>query len=239
MHQQNEIAVVAKRETALLRPIATPGQLIERHKEITALIRDSLEDGKDYGIIPGTSGKNVLLKPGAERLCVAFGCHPEYKVVTSDVDHDRKNEFRKNDRKQESVGFYRFVILCELVKDGRIVGTGIGSCSTMESKYISRPRDLENTVLKMAQKRSLVAAVLNTFALSDRFTQDIEEDVPLAQPAPEASVKVYTGSVEQQKAIEEILKKNKIPEELYNTVHERMLNRPGKDLPFIIEGLTQ
>ena len=41
-----------------------------------------------------------------------------------------------------------------------------------ESKFISRPNDSENTVLKIAKKRSLIDATLATFALSDRFTQD-------------------------------------------------------------------
>jgi hypothetical protein len=38
--------------------------------------------------------------------------------------------------------------------------------------------DQYNTVLKMANKRSLVAAVLNATAASDIFTQDIEDIVP-------------------------------------------------------------
>lgn len=43
--------------------------------------------------------------------------------------------------------------------------------------------DAENTVLKMANKRSLVAAVLNVTAASDIFTQDLE-DQPHEAPAP-------------------------------------------------------
>lgn len=46
--------------------------------------------------------------------------------------------------------------------------------------------DQYNTVLKMANKRSLVAAVLNATAASDIFTQDIE-DMP--QAVPEREVK--------------------------------------------------
>ena len=77
----------------------------------------------------------------------------------------------------KSLGLYRYVIKC-YIKDHseKTIGSGIGSCSTLESKYIDRPRDMENTVLKMAQKRALVAATLNAFGLSDRFTQDMVED---------------------------------------------------------------
>ena len=74
-----------------------------------------------------------------------------------------------------SVGLYRYVVRARVVRqDGVVVGDCIGSCSTMETKYIDRPRDCENTVLKMAQKRAFVGAVLNAFGLSDRFAVDDE-----------------------------------------------------------------
>lgn len=46
--------------------------------------------------------------------------------------------------------------------------------------------DQYNTVLKMANKRSLIAAVLNVTAASDIFTQDLE-DMPREVPTPEAA----------------------------------------------------
>ena len=54
----------------------------------------------------------------------------------------------------------------------------------MENKYVEDPRDRENTVLKMAQKRAFVGVTLNVFGLSDRFTADLEDmDQPLHQPS--------------------------------------------------------
>lgn len=52
--------------------------------------------------------------------------------------------------------------------------------------------DQYNTVLKMANKRSLIAAVLNATAASDIFTQDLDEDITLEMDgsksaAPQAS----------------------------------------------------
>ncbi len=83
----------------------------------------------------------------------------------------------RGEGEQESVGLYRYVVRCRIVRqDGLVVGDGIGSCSTMESKYIDRPRDCENTVIKMAQKRAFVGATLNAFGLSDRFTADVDGD---------------------------------------------------------------
>lgn len=170
-----------------LRPVVSPAALIEAHKEAADVLRSALEDGRDYGAIPGAGPKKVLLKPGAERLCVAFGLQPVYSLLSSETDHDREVTF--NDRKRgssTSTGLYRYVVKCQLTRDGVVVGEGIGSCSTMEQKYVSRPRDSENTVLKMAKKRALVDAVLGTLSLSDRFTQDVGDDEvdPVDAPPP-------------------------------------------------------
>ena len=178
------------RPSGPLRPVVSPAALIEAHKEAADVLRSALEDGRDYGAIPGAGPKKVLLKPGAERLCVAFGLQPVYSLLSSEADHDR--EVHYSDRRRgaaTSVGLYRFVVKAQLTRDGVVVGEGIGSCSTMEQKYVSRPRDSENTVLKMAKKRALVDAVLGTLSLSDRFTQDVgddgdDDDKPQAQQAP-------------------------------------------------------
>lgn len=182
------------RPSGLLRPVVRPAELIEAHKEAAAVLREALEDGRDYGAIPGAGTKKVLLKPGAERLCVAFGLRPVFDVVSSEADHDRVVEFVDRFKKAAtSRGLYRYVVRCRLERDGVVVGEGVGSCSTMEQKYVSRPRDSENTVLKMAKKRALVDAVLGTLSLSDRFTQDVGDDevdagdrqpTPSAPPAP-------------------------------------------------------
>ena len=193
--------------TALVRPVATPAALIEAHKAVSELIEKALEKGKDFGVIPGTGDKPTLLKPGAERLCIAFGSYPEYEVVSQEIDHDRPvawskrkkvwrnahrgdREFTWQQESGESTGVYRYVVRCQIVSRGNaaILGVGIGACSTMESKYVDRPRECENTALKMAQKRALVAATLNAFGLSDRFTQDVEDlprdhvEPPVASP---------------------------------------------------------
>lgn len=171
-------AAQVARPAGLLRPVVRPAELIDAHKEAAAVLREALEDGRDYGAIPGAGAKKVLLKPGAERLCVAFGLRPTFEVITGEADHDREVSYVDRFRKAAtSRGLYRYVVKCRLERDGVVVGEGVGSCSTMESKYVSRPRDSENTVLKMAKKRAFVDAVLGTLSLSDRFTQDIEEAV--------------------------------------------------------------
>lgn len=162
----------------LLSPIASPAQIADAHKEAVAVIKNVLEEGRDYGKINGTN-RETLLKAGAERLCIAFGSYPSFEVADTEIDHDRLNEHRSG----RSYGLYRYVIRCKirLRQTDEIIGEGIGSCSTLESKYISRPRDCENTVLKMAEKRAFVAATLHAFGLSDRFTQDVEDMVEVVE----------------------------------------------------------
>jgi hypothetical protein len=201
--ERSTAAVAAQPKTSLLRPIAPIKDIIEAQNETRAMVAQALEKGRDYGVIPGTD-KPTLLKPGGERLCVGFGLVSEIAIVSQEVDHDRLVQWRKRFKAKygaqkgqwqtqdgESIGFYRYVVRCTLVhrESGAKMGEGVGSCSTMESKYIDRPRDCENTVLKMAKKRAFIDATLTTLGLSDQFTQDVEdmrdnEAEPAAEPAP-------------------------------------------------------
>jgi len=181
------------RPVTMLRPIAEPAGIIEAQETTRTLIQKALSKGRDYGLIPGTGDKPTLLKPGAERIVLAFGCFARFSIVTQEVEHDRIVNWVKRQKqwrgkqflgwKEEagvSLGLYRYVVLCEIVlrETGAVVGSCVASCSTMESKYVERPRDSENTVLKMAEKRALVGATLVTFGLSDQFTQDLDEAPP-------------------------------------------------------------
>lgn len=241
--------------TALIRPVASPLALMELHKEIAAVVGSILTPGTDYGVIPGTGNKPALLKPGAERVCFAFGCAPGYEVIAREIDHDRKVEWTKRkkvwnnkhrgdksftwqEESGTSLGLYRYEVRCRLVRreDGATVAEGLASCSTMESKYIDRPRDTENTVLKMAQKRALVAAVLNGFGLSDRFTQDVEDtagqtETPAAEPVPTDDGAADAAKEEAQRKWEEASKA------ALAEIEEMLPTLPGKQQDYVRENL--
>jgi len=242
----NELATVETTPTApapvvLLEPVVTPTQLIDAHKKVAALIRDGLENGRDYGIIKGTK-KETLLKPGAERLVMAFGCTASYAIVDQEVDHDRENVYMgwENGRRMErtSYGLYRFATRCIITdRNGLPRGEGIGSCSSLEAKYISRPRDTENTILKMAQKRALVAAVLNAFGLSDRFTQDMEDIAPI--PGAEQAPTFNKNDKRHLEAINKLLDKKGVGVLHYPLIQDRMHGRPSSDLDEVIKGVVE
>jgi len=193
---------------------------------IQHIMKEVMKRDEHYGVIPGTGTKPSLLKAGAEKLCLTFRLDPQYEIE------------QKQDGKHLTI-----VSKCTLyhIPSGQRFGSGMGSCSTLESKYAYRTSsrkcpscgaeaiikgkdfkndgkptgwvcfakkngcgakfkdgdeaiekqaigripnedvaDQYNTVLKMANKRSLVAAVLNATAASDIFTQDIE-DMPHAE----------------------------------------------------------
>ena len=263
---------------AIIKPIATPAELLGHHDVMAKLVQDALTPDVDYGTIPGTGDKPALLKPGAEKLCLAFGARPEYELVESEIDHHveimwvkRKKVWNNGHRGDRSftwgeengkaLGLYRYRYRCRIVlPDGRVLATAEGVASTLESKYVDRPRDSENTVCKMAQKRAFVSAVLHAFALSNRFTVDVEDmdrDTHVdARPVRQASAQarqsppqqqqqrqgataaprgsIYNGSKEQADIIKTILKKRGVPEDLWGQIDERLMNRPSGDLDAVI-----
>ena len=58
--------------------------------------------------------------------------------------------------------------------------------------------DQENTILKMSNKRALVAAVLNVTAASDIFTQDLEDSIHSDVPGPLRKGEVLSGAGDGQ-----------------------------------------
>lgn len=101
----------------------TVGELKKRLAIITDAMREVMVEGVDYGIIPGTK-KPSLYKPGAEKLCVLFqfGGKPSRITKTYDGSHLTVD-----------VEYDLFHI-----PTGRLIGTGVGSASTKESKYAYR-----------------------------------------------------------------------------------------------------
>jgi len=79
-----------------------------------------MEENEHYGTIPGTK-KAGLWKSGAEKLSMMFRLVPKYKIERIDME----NGHREN------------VVICTLIHSatGEFMGEGVGSCSTMESKY--------------------------------------------------------------------------------------------------------
>lgn len=156
--------------------------------QIQYLMQQVLKSGEHYGNVPGTKGKPTLFQSGAEKIAYMFHLIPSYEVTRTELGG----------------GHREYEVRCQLTSrdTGEVMGSGLGTCTTLESKYRYRNKwvngqkqreenpdiaDTWNTVLKMAKKRAFVDAVKSTTAASDIFTQDVE-DLPaymFQQPQPQ------------------------------------------------------
>lgn len=168
----------------------------QRAALVLELMANVLEEGKDYGKIPGTD-KPCLFKPGAEKACMMFQLAAERPTID---DLSSGDEIR-----------YR-VHVPIVAPDGRVLAVGIGEASSNEEKWRWRkpvcdeewqetdaalrrekffkkkdggfykgkqirtsPADIANTVLKMAHKRGYIHGTLLATAASSVFNQDLED----------------------------------------------------------------
>ena len=166
--------------------------------QIQYLMKEVLKPGEHYGTVPGCGKKPTLLQPGAEKISFMFHLVPTYEVKRYDM----------------AGGHREYEVKCTLTSrdTGEVMGEGVGTCSTMESKYRYRNKwvngskvreenpdiaDTWNTVLKIAKKRANVDAVKSTTAASDIFTQDIE-DMPQAYQAQQPKAQPQTAAAPPQ-----------------------------------------
>lgn len=84
------------------------------------MVNQLLVNNVDYGVTPGTKGPG-LWDPGAAKIIRAFGLHAEHRFPIPPID----NEY-----------LISWTVETLLVnRAGEIMGSGLGSCSTRETKY--------------------------------------------------------------------------------------------------------
>lgn len=89
-----------------------------------------MQDKVHFGLVPGCGDKPALLKAGAEKLAMMFRLIPEFKINRIDL----------------ADGHREYEIVCTLRhQSGWAAGQGVGTCSTMESKYRYRGAELTLT----------------------------------------------------------------------------------------------
>jgi len=113
IHPQEEKALQVKSEL-------DPSQMVAQVERIQAMMGSLMHDNTHYGTIPGTN-KPTLYKAGAEKLQLMFRLVAEYDTVREEL----------ND------GHREYEVTCRMIHQvtGALMGTGVGLCSTMESKY--------------------------------------------------------------------------------------------------------
>lgn len=109
--------------TALtVMPAMEIAEAINRRNQLNTFVREIMVDSIDFGTVPGTD-KPTLKKPGAEKLTTFFGLTPVFEDVGSIAQWDGG----------EPLFFYRYK--CKLYRGDMLIGEGIGSCNSRESKY--------------------------------------------------------------------------------------------------------
>lgn len=88
---------------------------------IQEVMKSEMKSGEHYGVIPGTGSKPSLLKAGAEKLSLLFKMAPRFKVEHVDLGNGHRE--------------VRIVTELYHIVTNNFLGEGLGSCSTLETKY--------------------------------------------------------------------------------------------------------
>jgi hypothetical protein len=131
----------------------------------------TLKRGVDFGVIPKTK-QPTLFKSGAEKVVMGYGLLQHYELQTEVYG-------------TAEAPVFKYICKCSLVKvvNGAeyVFTTGYGSANTGEKRNgFNGVWDADNSAVKMAQKRALVAAAISISGLSDAFTQDMENETFMA-----------------------------------------------------------
>jgi hypothetical protein len=118
------IQVVSSAPLATIDDELSVEQLVSRVRKVKDVHSKLMVEGEHYGKIPGAGDKPTLFKVGAELLGLAFRLDPQFDIAEKTYDE----------------GHLTVVIKCTLyhAPTGSRLGSGLGSCSTRESKYAYR-----------------------------------------------------------------------------------------------------
>lgn len=153
------------RPTSLAMPEMDVEMATARFEALREFVKNNMRAGIDYGVIPGTGkrkillpdGKEeevpmwVLLKPGAEKLCTFFGLAKELVILDEVLDWTGK------DHGGEPF-FYQHVKI-RLSRNGRLIAEADGSANSWEPKYRYRqgeykcPKCAKETIRRSKEDR--------------------------------------------------------------------------------------
>jgi len=186
----NNLMVINELDTS------TVSKTLDKISNFQSIVQSTLRADVDYGVIPGTQ-KPTLLKAGSEKICMLFGANPEYVFESKTEDYDKEffaytikcTLMRNGNPVAQGVGScnskenkYRYKNYRENELPPDVDKDKIPHSIDRygNKKYKLETDDsctIANTVLKMAKKRAYVDATLQIGALSEVFTQDLEDIV--------------------------------------------------------------
>lgn len=117
-----ELIVEQERVSSLPAPVVSNTQWAARRRDFNEWVNTQLRESVDFGKVPGTD-KPTLLKPGAEKILQLYGCAVEVETVRRDQDM------------ATGYLYVECVARAVSIQSGAVVGTGLGACTSYESKY--------------------------------------------------------------------------------------------------------
>lgn len=137
-------------------------QIRFKREELEHLIHKDWQPEVDYMVLDNR--RFCLLKAGAEKLCDYFGYKVQYQLVQVSTNHVTEH------------ALYIVKAILKSWQTGEDVAEGLGLASSQEEKYAGMDNmEIANTVLKTAERRAYVDAVITAVGGSFLFTQDLEE----------------------------------------------------------------
>jgi hypothetical protein len=172
--------------------VMDPAEAAALDEQLRNCMRAVLKENVDYGTIPGMGDRPSLFKPGAEKLLqwFGFGFENDQASIERDADGNRIGvTYRCTVTKELRDGRKVTVSTCEgyagYDEDKFYVSAAANERKERHNaqKYERSPNPLKfaeyrapwNSVIKMAQKRSLVGAAIDATAAAGLFTQDLED----------------------------------------------------------------
>jgi len=221
MSDEKDLIVVEENKPAIaFAPVTSLAEMQAVYQAQKEFVKSIMREDTDYGKFFGVR-KNVLLKPGAEKLQTFFGFSTDLEMTESTEDW--------TGAEHDGEPFFYYKYRCVVSKHGMQIASGEGSCNSWEKKYRFRkmngqqvknpnPADGVNTYQKMAQKRAYVGAIIIAANASEYFTQDIEDmkdfiDADFHEVAPTPQKRAPQSSVQK-------------PHQPVQTVQQKFGNRP-------------
>ena len=102
----NELMRVNDPGHAGLMMVASPAEQKRRIEELQAFIKEAMEEGIDYGTIPGTD-KPTLYQPGAQKLSEFYGLAASFAFDVQTEDWDKP--------------FFYYRVVCSLTRSKSVV----------------------------------------------------------------------------------------------------------------------
>ena len=171
--------------------------VVQQVKLMQQLMKTVMKDGIHYGIIPGCP-KPSLWKPGAEKINLTFKLSPSFEEEPGCIEIDEEITYKmkcvlthyptglilgsgngscsSKERKFKN----RAILKYKATEEEKAMALREEKRSKNNKVFVviiipNEPKDIQNTIYKIACKRALVSAVLNCTAASDIYTQDLED----------------------------------------------------------------